>query len=246
MDLQTTVVYGPVQSRRLGRSLGVNLAPGAFKACNFNCAYCQYGWTALPSRIAWPEPASVLQAVEAALIADPHVDHITLAGNGEPTLHPGFARIVDGLLDVRARRAPSVRLAVLSNGSTLSRMDVVRALSTVDERHMKLDAGDATTLLRLNACPISLGRLISDLKGLGGIVLQSMFVHDTNGTVDNTTPGAVAAWLDAVKQIRPEAVHVYSLDRRPPMNSLRKVEGAELDAIAARVTTLGIKAEVFH
>jgi wyosine [tRNA(Phe)-imidazoG37] synthetase (radical SAM superfamily) len=246
MDLQTTVVYGPVQSRRLGRSLGVNLAPGAFKACNFNCAYCQYGWTALPSRIAWPDPAVVVSAVEAALIADPNVDHVTLAGNGEPTMHPAFARIVDGLLGVRTERAPKARLAVLSNGSTLNRMDVIHALSTLDERHMKLDAGDATTLLRMNACPVSLGRLITDLKGLDGIVLQSMFVHDVNGSVDNTTPSAVAAWLDAVQQIKPDAVHLYSLDRKPAMASLRRVDGPELDAIAMRVATLGIKAEVFH
>lgn len=246
MNLQTTVVYGPVQSRRLGRSLGVNLAPGAFKACNFNCAYCQYGWTALPSRIAWPEPSTIVGAVEASLIANPNVDHVTLAGNGEPTLHPGFARIVDGLLQVRERRAPHARLAVLSNGSTLHRLDIVHALSTLDERHMKLDAGDATTLLRMNACPVSLGRLITDLKSLGRVVLQSMFVHDTNGTVDNTTPNALAAWLDAVKQIRPDAVHVYSLDRAPAMTSLRKVERLDLETIATRVATLGIKAEVFH
>jgi wyosine [tRNA(Phe)-imidazoG37] synthetase (radical SAM superfamily) len=246
MDLHKTLVYGPMQSRRLGRSLGVNLSPGDVKACNFNCAYCQYGWTARPSRIAWPEPAAIIGALDAALEADPAVDHITLAGNGEPTLHPAFARIVDGLMQVRARRAPRARLAVLSNGSTLHRLDILHSLSTLDERHMKLDAGDATTLLRVNACPVSLGRLISDLRELGGITLQSMFVHDANGAVDNTTPSAIAAWLDAVKQVRPEVVHLYSLDREPALASLRKVTRPELDAIAARVTMLGIKAEVFH
>ena len=246
MQLQTSVVYGPVKSRRLGRSLGVNLAPGRVKACNFNCVYCQYGWTALPGRVPWPDAAAVINAVDTALATDSAVDYITVAGNGEPTLHPAFARIVDGLAAVRARRAPRARLAVLSNGSTLNRRDVVHAMMQLDERHMKLDAGDATTLLRMNACPVSLGRLIADLRDMGNIVLQSMFVKDVNGSVDNTTPAALAAWLDAVREIRPDAVHVYSLDRKPPMGSLRKVEPTELLAIAARVTALGIEAQVFH
>jgi wyosine [tRNA(Phe)-imidazoG37] synthetase (radical SAM superfamily) len=246
MQLQTSVVYGPVKSRRLGRSLGVNLAPGRVKACNFNCVYCQYGWTALPGRVPWPEAASVVNAVDTALANDAAVDYITVAGNGEPTLHPAFARIVDGLAAVRARRAPHARLAVLSNGSTLNRTDVVHALMQFDERHMKLDAGDATTLLRMNACPVSLGRLIADLRDMGSIVLQSMFVKDVNKSVDNTTPAAVSAWLDAVQQIRPDAVHVYSLDRKPAMGSLLKVDPTELQGIAARVKALGIEAQVFH
>ena len=246
MQLQTSVVYGPVQSRRLGRSLGVNLAPGRVKACNFNCVYCQYGWTALPGRIPWPEPVAVINAVDTALAADPAVDHITVAGNGEPTLHPGFARIVDGLAAVRAKRAPQARLAVLSNGSTLNRVDVVHALMQFDERHMKLDAGDATTLLHMNACPVSLGRLIADLRDMGCVTLQSMFVRDVTGSIDNTTPGALSAWLDAVREIKPDAVHVYSLARRPAMSSLLKIEEPELQGIAGRVQALGIQAEVFQ
>lgn len=246
MKLQTSVVYGPVQSRRLGRSLGVNLAPGRRKACNFNCVYCQYGWTGTPSRIPWPSPEAVIAAVDTALASDAAIDHITLAGNGEPTLHPAFGRIIDGLVAVRARRAPGAKLAILSNGSTLNRPDVVHGLMQVDQRHMKLDAGDATTLLRMNACPISLGRLIADLRDLGAIVLQSMFVKDPHGTADNTAPEAVSAWLDAVNEIKPDAVHVYSLDRSPAMKSLLKVDRDELDAIAARVTAMGIRAEVFH
>ena len=245
MELQTTAVYGPVQSRRLGRSLGVNLLPGRIKACNFNCAYCQYGWTPLPVRFHWPEPDRIVEAVDAALANDPRVDYVTVAGNGEPTLHPAFARIVDGLVDVRARRAPAAKLAVLSNSSTLHRTEVVNALMRFDERHMKLDAGDATTLLRLNACPISIGRLISGLKELGAVVLQSMFVRDAQGAVDNTTPDALAAWLDAVRQIRPHTVHLYSIDRKPARRSLIRVEKSELDMIAGRVRGAGISAEVF-
>ena len=245
MQLQTSVVYGPVKSRRLGRSLGVNLAPGRVKACNFNCVYCQYGWTGMPGRVPWPDAASIVNAVDVALATDPAVDAITVAGNGEPTLHPAFARVVDGLVAVRAKRAPGAKLAILSNGSTLARRDVVHGLMQFDERHMKLDAGDATTLLRLNACPVSLGRLIADLRDVGAITLQSMFVRDLNGSIDNTTPGAVSAWLDAVHEIRPNAVHVYSLDRSPALKSLKKVDAADLQEIASKVQALGISAHVY-
>lgn len=246
MDLQKGIVYGPVRSRRLGRSLGVNLAPGRQKVCNFNCAYCQYGPTGTIGSVHWPHHDDVIGAVDAALAADPAVDSITLAGNGEPTLHPAFARIVDGLVEARDRRAPNVRLSILSNASTLNRLDVVHGLMRLDERYMKLDAGDATTLLRMNACPVSLGRLIMDLRELGAITLQSMFVRDTAGEIDNTTPEAVSAWVDAVREIKPDAVHVYSLDRTPARRTLTKVDAPALDAIAARVSALGIATRVFH
>jgi len=109
MDLQTGMVYGPLESRRFGRSLGVNLAPPGRKTCNYNCAYCQYGWTAFPASAAFPAPADVIDAVDRALARDPEVDAITVAGNGEPTLHPAFAPIAEGLFHVRARRAPKAK-----------------------------------------------------------------------------------------------------------------------------------------
>lgn len=246
MQLQTGPIYGPVQSRRLGRSLGVNLAPAGVKACNMNCVYCQYGWTKAGGRIDWPQPQTIVDALDAALAADNLLDHITVAGNGEPTLHPAFARIVDGLVRVRDARAPRVKLAILSNGSTLNRLDVRYALPRFDERHLKLDAGDATTLRRVNACPVSLGRLIADLRGVGHITLQAMFVRDAAGIVDNTTPEAVSAWVEAVRRVRPESVHLYSLDRSAPNKTLVKIDYATLQDIAQRVEALGIKAEVFH
>ena len=246
MDLQQGAVYGPILSRRLGRSLGVNLAPGRTKVCNFNCAYCQYGPTRPSGTVPWPDPDAIVGAVDAALAQGIRVDHITVAGNGEPTLHPAFARIVDGLVAVRDRRLPGVKLAILSNGATLNRLDVVHGLMRFDERYMKLDAGDATTLFRMNACPVSLGRLIADLRDLGAFTLQSMFVCDADGVVDNTTPGAVAAWLDAVSTIRPDAVHVYSLDRTPAKLSLRAADPGTLDGIGRAVASRGIPVQVFH
>jgi wyosine [tRNA(Phe)-imidazoG37] synthetase (radical SAM superfamily) len=245
MDLQAGIVYGPIESRRLGRSLGVNLAPPGRKTCNYNCAYCQYGWTAFPATAAFPRPADVIDAVDRALAENPDVDAITVAGNGEPTLHPGFAPIAEGLFHVRARRAPKAKLALLSNASTLGRLDIVYSLSRFDERCMKFDAGDATTYRLMNAAMVPLGRLIADLRAVGRLTLQSMFVRDGESTVDNTTPRAVEAWLDAVDRIRPERVDIYTLARTPARRSLLAVPREVLETIAARVVDLGVPARVF-
>jgi wyosine [tRNA(Phe)-imidazoG37] synthetase (radical SAM superfamily) len=245
MELQSELVYGPVQSRRLGRSLGVNLGPAGRKTCNFNCAYCQYGWTDFPAKASFPRPADVIDALEDALQRHQDVDAITVAGNGEPTLHPAFAPIAEGLSRVRARRAPHARLALLSNGSTLNRLDVVYGLRHFDERYMKLDAGDATTFRLMNGPPMPLGRLLADLRSVGNLTLQSMFVRDAESIVDNTTPKALAAWLDAVSRVRPQGVHVYTLDRAPARRSLQKVPAPVLYDIADRVAALGIPARVF-
>jgi wyosine [tRNA(Phe)-imidazoG37] synthetase (radical SAM superfamily) len=245
MDLQAGIVYGPLQSRRLGRSLGVNLAPPGRKTCNYNCAYCQYGWTEFPSRAAFPRPADVIDAVDAALARDPDVDAITVAGNGEPTLHPGFAPIAEGLFHVRARRAPKAKLALLSNASTLGRLDVVYSLSRFDERCMKFDAGDATTFRLMNAAMIPLARLVADLRAAGRLTLQSMFVRDAEQTIDNTTPRAVAAWLEAIDRIRPDRVDVYTIARTPARRTLLAAPRDVLESIAARVIDLGVPARVF-
>ena len=245
MDLQTGLVYGPVRSRRLGRSLGVNLTPPGRKTCNFNCSYCQYGWTDFPARGEFPRPSDVIDAVDRALTKHPDVESITVAGNGEPTLHPAFGPIVEGLFAIRARRAPRAKLALLSNGSTLNRMDVVNSLPRFDTRCMKLDAGDVTTFRMVNAPAITLGRLIADLRSVGPLVLQSMFVRDEEGVVDNTTPRAVDAWLGAVDKIRPQSIDIYSLARKPARGTLRAVPRPVLDAIARRVSALDIPARVF-
>jgi wyosine [tRNA(Phe)-imidazoG37] synthetase (radical SAM superfamily) len=244
MDLQSGLVYGPLRSRRLGTSLGVNLSPPGRKTCNYNCAYCQYGWTDFPVRGAFPAPDDVIDAVDRALAAHPDVDTITVAGNGEPTLHPGFAPIAEGLFHVRARRAPHAKLALLSNGSTLNRLDVKYSLSRFDTRCMKLDAGDATTFRRVNAPGIPLARLIDGLRSVGHLTLQSMFVRDEEGVIDNTTPRAVDAWLEAVDRVRPESVDLYTLARTPARVSLQKAPAAVLETIAAQVATLGIRARV--
>jgi wyosine [tRNA(Phe)-imidazoG37] synthetase (radical SAM superfamily) len=251
IPLQAGIVYGPVRSRRLGASLGVNILPDARKVCNFNCPYCQYGWTPADARGddvpegSWPPPDAIAAAVEASLVQAGAVDRITLAGNGEPTLHPAFGEVVDLLVGVRRRRAAAARLAILSNASTLDDPAVRAALLRLDERYMKLDAGDQATLRALNGSLVPIPRIVKGLAALNGVILQSMFTRDEHRKIDNTTPASIENWLDAVRRITPEAVHIYTIDRAPAWKPLRPVPRAELDALAERVRAEGISAVVF-
>lgn len=246
-------IYGPVQSRRLGRSLGVNILPGHLKICNFNCAYCQCGWTHLSDRAcpeeAWPEPAAIVDATRAALrrlsAEGRAIDRITIAGEGEPTLHPRFAEIVDALRAVRSEEAAGVPIAILSNSSTLDSPVVRRALARLDERYMKLDAGDETTLRRINGFWGPLDALITNLASLDRIVIQTMFVEDREGRFVNTSDSCVNAWIAALTVIRPATVHVYTVDRLPAMPTILQVERAKLDRIAEKVRAAGIAARSF-
>lgn len=252
IPLQTRIAYGPIASRRLGRSLGVNVLPDGRKVCNFNCPYCQYGWTppmlqwtAGRARLAWPPARAIVDAVDAALREDARVDRITLAGNGEPTLHPDFPEIVDGLRSVRDGRSPRARLAILSNASTCAEPAVAAALARIDECYMKLDAGDVIRHRRMNGSAVSIGLVISGLEALRDVTLQSLFTRDPSGRIDNTTAEAIENWLAAVRQVAPQAVHVYTIDRDPAWPRLERVPRVELEAIAARVQREGIPAYVF-
>jgi len=254
MPLQQHIVYGPVRSRRLGRSLGVNVLPPGAKVCNMNCAYCQYGFARgegarATRRPAWPTAAQVGAAVTARLLKagrdGESLDRITLAGHGEPTLHPEFEEITARLVDVRDRLAPDLRLTVLSNSTTAEWPEVRRALTLFDERHMKLDAGDPITYGYVNGPGTSIRAIVDALRGLPRVILQSMFVSDGIGRVDNTTEGAIEEWLRAVDTIQPSRVHVYTIDRTPALAGLRPVAMRRLREIAERVRACEIPAEVF-
>ena len=245
MNWQTGIVYGPVNSRRLGRSLGVNLAPAGRRACNFACAYCDGLPEDAPGRTEWPRPVDIIEILDRTLAVSSEIDSITVAGNGEPTLHPEFAPIADQLFHLRARRAPRTKLTLLSNGSTLNRLNVVASLARFDARCIKFDAGDATTFRLVNRPSVPLGRLIADLRSVGRLTLQSMFVRDAHGLVDNTGPRAVDAWLEAVARIHPAGVDIQTLQRRPVQPSLVKVPAHVLEEIAVRVRAVGVPARVF-
>jgi wyosine [tRNA(Phe)-imidazoG37] synthetase (radical SAM superfamily) len=255
MALHESIIYGPVKSRRLGRSLGVNLTPAHVKLCSFNCSYCQYGWsemtrsstqTALAN---WPSASVVAKAAAGALRAcaarGDRIDRITLAGHGEPTMHPDFKQVVAALRKTRDQLAPKVPLAILSNSSTLDRQDVRQALADLDERHMKLDAGDAATLRKINGTSVPFEQILEGLCTLKNIVIQGMFVKDRSGRLDNTSDLAVINWVVALQRIKPSMVYVYTLDRAPAFPYLQAVSAARLKEIVQRVRLAGLACEVF-
>ena len=248
------IVYGPVRSSRLDASLGINLLPAGLKVCNMNCAYCQYGRTRgavrrRRERAGWPTPQAVEMAVadrlHRAAASDELIDRMTIAGHGEPTLHPEFEEITERLCAVRDRVAPAIPIAVFSNSTTCTYADVRNGLRRVDERYMKLDGGDPFTLRAVNGSRVAIDALVDGLLALAPLTLQSMFVADAVGRVSNIGEGAVSEWLAAVERVHPVAVHLYTLDRAKALPSLRPASARRLREIAERVRAAGIRALVF-
>lgn len=252
-----SVVFGPVRSRRLGVSLGINLLPGDRKWCSFNCIYCECGWTDEGPYVkeGYPSRALVREELEKKLLemaADGmRPDAITFAGNGEPTLHPDFAGVIDDTVALRGRLAPEALIAVLSNSSTLDDPSVFEALQKVDQNILKIDSARERTVRLLNqpGGDFSLERAIENIARFRGrFILQTLFVRGVyrGVEVDNASPGEVADWLALVGRLRPGMVMVYTIARDTPSEGLYKVPPVELDDIAARVRLLGLKVQVSY
>ena len=248
------IVYGPVRSRRLGLSLGVNLLPLEAKLCTFDCIYCECGWNndnrgsrRFNGR---EEVAAALQSQLEAMAADGALpDVITFAGNGEPTMHPDFEQIIADTIALRDKYAPAAKISVLSNATQLDRADVVRALKRVDNNILKIDSvvQSVAELINKPCCHYSVAQVVEQLKQFEGqAVVQTMFLRGQidGQTVDNTTPEQIEAWLEAVVAIAPRAVMIYSIARDTPCKTLQKVEREELEQIAERVRQAGIECSV--
>lgn len=235
------LIYGPLVSRRLGRSLGVNLLGAGDKVCSFNCRYCQCGWTAQPIRpdiesvVELPSCTQVAEALKARLQGLHRervlIDAITFSGNGEPTLHPELQAIVDAASGLRDSYAPNAKLAMLSNSSTIHRPEVRAALQGIDLKLMKLDAGTEKLARRINlpAPGWDFATMLQGLATLNGVILQTMFVW---GRAANTAPSAIREWSDRVAEIRPRGVHIYTVDRVPADSGVRPVAREILGSIA--------------
>lgn len=253
--LFSDIIFGPVRSRRLGLSLGVNLLPPTSKLCSFDCIYCECGWNAdHPGRRRFNPREEVRERLEAVLrrmvAAGEIPDVITFAGNGEPTLHPDFEAVIDDTIALRDELCPAARVSVLSNATQLGREDVRRALLRTDNPILKLDSAFDATVRRINgpqSAAYTVRGVVEQMKRFEGrMILQTMFLRgECDGApVDNTSEEEVAAWLRLVDEIRPRQVMVYSLDRDTPCPTLEKVPREELQAIAARVEALGIACSV--
>lgn len=249
-------IFGPVHSRRLGVSLGINLMPNDGKICSFDCVYCEAGYnaqgqgtTGVPTR---KQVKMRLKArLEAMKEAGEPLDVITFSGNGEPTLHPDFRMIVHDVLLLRDQYYPSVKVSVLSNSTMLHNPSVVEALRTVDNNILKLDSAISATLRHINQ-PVS-GRIqpygvIEELKQFGGqCIIQTMILRGSHNGVpfDNTTDAELEALAQAYRAIQPREVMVYSVDRATPEEDIHKVSLQELRDIGARLERdSGVKVQV--
>lgn len=247
------IIFGPVHSRRLGLSLGVNLLPLDSKLCSFNCIYCECGWNTHGASPRFNGRDDVRTCLAAKLremsAAGTPPDVITFAGNGEPTLHPEFEQIIDDTIALRDDLAPTARVSVLSNATMIGRESVRRALLRVDNNILKLDSAfdDTVRLIDNPQGSYSVARTVENMKLFGGrLIIQTMFLRgEYDGrVVDNTTEREVAAWLELVREIAPRQVMIYTIDRDTPAENLSKVPVEELRSIARRVEALGIACSV--
>lgn len=248
--LFATPIFGPVHSRRLGVSLGINLLPPDGKVCSFDCIYCECGFnkdfrthTKLPTR------QEVRLALEAKLkdmkANGPAPDVLTFAGNGEPTIHPEFPGIIDDTLALRDAYFPDAKVSVLSNAAHINRKAVFEALNRVDNNILKLDTVDNDYIRRVNrpVTKFSLPGLIKHLKAYNGnCIIQTMFLKGTYAgqDVDNTTDHYVLPWIEVVREIAPRQVMVYTIEREAPDKSLLKATHADLDRIVELLKEAGI------
>ena len=249
-------IFGPVHSRRLGVSLGVNLMPADGKLCSFDCVYCECGFNK-PSHSGSKRPSRVqvktdLEKQLQKMVEEGRLpDVITFAGNGEPTLHPDFAGIIDDTIALRDRYCPQAKVSVLSNATMAFKPDVRDALLKVDNNILKLDTVDPD-FIQLVDRPVGkfdANKIIDDLAAFHGkVIVQTMFLKGKyqGRDVDNTGDYYVTPWLKALEKIKPEAVMVYTIDRETPAHELLKATPAELDAIVARIKALGIDASASY
>ncbi len=250
--LQRGIMYGPVNSRRLGKSLGINLSPIRAKLCPFDCVYCHYGATKIKTtdaakhRRQFPTACAVTAALINALNTNGAVSYVTFSGNGEPTVHPDFPQIVAEVRPIVKKLAPDARLAILSNSAMVGEPEIRTALSELDVRIMKLDAGNERMFHIMNrpAAALALAGIVDGLSRLEGVTVQTLF---GTGAYDNSTDTEVADWLACLEKIRPMEVQVYTCDRQTAEAGLTKIPVGRLKEIAAAATSkLGIPVKAYY
>jgi wyosine [tRNA(Phe)-imidazoG37] synthetase (radical SAM superfamily) len=245
------IVFGPIYSRRLGSSLGVNVLPSKGKLCNFDCVYCECGWNkdgAVADR-RFP----TLEEVEAALTSKMQkaaaegvaVDSITFSGNGEPTMNPDFAEIIDVTLRLRDEYFPNAKVSVLSNATLLGRDKVAQALKKVDNPILKIDASSQSLVEKINK-PVGTYKLAEVLEHLkkfeGNFILQTMFLRSQD--FNTVASGALEAWIEIVRMLKPRQVMVYTIDRETPDKSLQKYTVEEMTAMVQPLIDEGFDIQV--
>ena len=239
------IAYGPIHSRRLGTSLGMELMPLAHKLCTFNCVYCECGWNTPVNHPKLPTRQEVRAALEARLKEGLDLDVITFSGNGEPTLHPDFLGIIEDTCALRDQYCPKAKVSVLSNSTQLGRTDVVQALRLCDNRILKLDAATDEMMRRIDLPvndQLTVEQIIEWLAQFNGdFTLQTCFLRGEHAgkTIDNTTPEELEAWYKAVDRLHPKQIMIYVIDRKTPEENLTKISREEMESIAAPLRAKG-------
>ncbi len=249
-------IFGPIQSRRLGVSLGINLLPEDGKFCTFDCIYCECGYNAdhRPKK-KLPTCQNVIETLEAKLIEmknnGPFPDVLTFAGNGEPTSHPDFPEIIDDVIKLRDKYFPNAKVSVLSNSTFIHKPKVFEALCKVDNNILKLDTVDKDYINEVDrpSCKYDVDNIIENMKAFNGkCIIQTMFMKGfaDGKSVDNTGDYYVDPWLEKIKYISPSQVMIYTIDRETPNKDLRKATADELERIGKKVEELGIKCSISY
>jgi wyosine [tRNA(Phe)-imidazoG37] synthetase (radical SAM superfamily) len=239
LKLQEGVIYGPIKSRRLGASLGINLLPTTYKLCPFNCIYCQYGWTLAHTDDAskyvndLPTMNELEESLESWLRRGQNINYITFSGNGEPCLYPRFDQMVEVASELRNKYVPRARLAVLSNSACLGRSNVIEGLKQLDKRIMKLDCGSEEAFQKINRPHknIKYKEIVENLKNLDDIIIQSVFM---DGEANNLENEEIEKWIERLDYIKPREVQIYSIDRPSADQTLKLVGKEKLNEIAQK------------
>ena len=249
------IIFGPIKSRRLGISLGINLLPTNVKVCSFDCIYCECGRNpikyeekaVLPSRL--EVQLKLEEKLEEMVTEDLLPDVITFAGNGEPTLHPDFAGIIDDTIELRNLLSPKARIAVLSNATMIHKKTVFNALLKIEDNIQKLDSAFEETVKLLD-CPnknFSLAKTVDQLTAFQGkVIIQTLFLRGSykEQTVDNTSETEISAWIKLLDKIKPSQVMIYTIARDTPIETLQKVSAKDLNSIAIQVENAGFSVQV--
>jgi len=256
MFLWDKIAFGPIQSRRLGNSLGINVSPPTVKICSFDCIYCECGWTlekSIPPALFF-SIEEIIASVETKLSQcrafGTSIDSITFSGNGEPTLHPHFDKIIDAAIILRNQYYPKTAIACLSNATQLANESVLAALRKIENPILKLDAVSEPLFQLINkpTIPVSVKEILSHLLQLNGaFVLQSLFLKgEIDGQLfNNTLEPHLSLWLNVVNQLQPKKVMIYSLDRSTPAQKLEKIPFEKLEEIARQVQLLEISSDAY-
>lgn len=248
------IAYGPIRSRRLGISLGMEIMPLEHKLCTFDCVYCECGWNEQVLHPVLPTREEVKQALEAKLqgLQKEKVipDVITFSGNGEPTLHPDFLGIMRDTCALRDKFCPKAKVSVLSNSTQLGRPDVIEALRLCDNRILKLDAGTDKMMHRIDRPvnkELTVEKIIEWLEQFNGdFTLQTCFLRGEHAgeIIDNTSPEELAAWYQVVHRLNPKQIMIYVIDRKTPEEKLEKISREEMEQIAAPLISEGFKVSI--